>query len=273
MVRVSNVLIGTLNVLSATLSLSAIAISLYFRFHGGSECHKFIETPLLITGVVMFVVSIMGIMGSCGKMNLFLYLYLTVLFLCILGLIAFTVFAFIVTNEGAGKAISGRGYKEHKTGDYSNWMQNHIVNGKRWDRIKSCLVETHVCSKLAKQGGLTIAEFDKKKLSPIESGCCKPPGECGFEFKNATNWVVPKSGLAVPNSDCKTWSNQQNALCYDCDSCKGGFLGNIKQEWRYLLFFNIGTIVFVAIIYSTGCCASRNNRKDRKYEKYRGVYA
>lgn len=104
----------------------------------------------------------------------------------------------------------------------------------------------------------------------LQSGCCKPPVECGFEFKNSTNWTVPKSGPAVPDSDCNTWSNQQNELCFNCNSCKAGFLGNIKQQWKNLLIFNICLIVFVIIVYSTGCCASRNNRISRKYNRYGG---
>ncbi|KAK4756385.1 hypothetical protein SAY87_006512 [Trapa incisa] len=271
MVRVSNALIGTLNVLSAVFSLFAVGFSLYLHIHGGSTCYQFMETPLLITGVVLLAVSIMGLIGSCGKINFFMYIYLTVLFICIVGLIGFTVFAFIVTNAGAGKVVSGRGFKEYRLGDYSNWLQNHVVKGKRWERIRTCLAESEACSSLASQGSLTLALFNKKNLSPIESGCCKPPVECGFTFKNSTYWTIPKSGPAVADSDCNTWSNQQNALCFNCNSCKAGFLGNIKKRWKNLLIFNICLILFVIIVYSIGCCASRDNRSRRKYGRYGGI--
>lgn len=94
----------------------------------------------------------------------------------------------------------------------------------------------------------------------IQSGCCKPPAYCGLEFHNATYWTTPKRGPAVADPDCKTWSNGQEKLCFDCYSCKKAVLDNIRREWRLLALINIGIIVFVILVYSVGCCALRNNR-------------
>lgn len=103
----------------------------------------------------------------------------------------------------------------------------------------------------------------------FQSGCCKPPTYCGFEYKNATFWEVPKSGPAVPDSDCTTWNNDQAKLCYDCKSCKGGVLANIKKEWRHLVIFNSCLFVVITILYSLGYCAYKNNKSDNKYTRYR----
>ncbi|KAL7161041.1 hypothetical protein ACSBR2_041649 [Camellia fascicularis] len=53
----------------------------------------------------------------------------------------------------------------------------------------------------------------------MQSGCCKPPTNCG---KNA----------AGPDTDCKTWSTNEDKLCNDCESCKARVLENMRTEWR-----------------------------------------
>ncbi|KAF8005781.1 hypothetical protein BT93_K0151 [Corymbia citriodora subsp. variegata] len=258
MARISNTIITILNVLSAILAIVAIGTSAKLMVHSSTECQKSLQSPLLISGAILLVISLIGLVGACRRSNFFLCTYLTLLFLSILVLIAFTVFAFLVTNESAGKAVSGQGFREYQVGDYSNWIQNHLVNGGKWNEIRNCLVEADICTRLSEE------------VHQTESGCCKPPSYCGFEFKNATYWTVPKLGPAVPDSDCLTWSNQQETLCYDCKSCKGGFLANGKKAWRDLLICNVCLLVIFMVVYSVGCCASRNNREGRVYAKYRG---
>lgn len=103
-----------------------------------------------------------------------------------------------------------------------------------------------------------------------QSGCCKPPSYCGFEYRNATYWVAPKTGPAVPDTDCTTWSNEQTMLCFNCKSCKAGVLSNIRKEWRRLAIFNSCVLIILTLIYCIGCCATRNNRSSPKYTTHRG---
>lgn len=94
----------------------------------------------------------------------------------------------------------------------------------------------------------------------MQSGCCKPPGYCGLERRNASYWVVPKAGRVVAEPDCKAWSNKEEEMCFDCDACKKAVLSNIRREWKMLAMINICIIVVVILVYSIGCCALRNNR-------------
>ncbi|XWS37213.1 hypothetical protein CRYUN_Cryun19dG0024000 [Craigia yunnanensis] len=168
----------------------------------------------------------------------------------------------VVTNKGVARKISGLGFSEYQVEDYSDWLQDNFVNNNNWDHIRSCLSDSHVCKTLHSEA--TFSGFIKQKLSSIQSGCCKPPMYCRFVYKNATTWMVPKSGPDVQDSDCRTWSNDQRKLCYNCKSCKGGVLANIRKEWRLLAILNICVLILVIITFNIGCGIRKNRKSDDK---------
>ena len=63
-------------------------------------------------------------------------------------------------------------------------------------------------------------------LNP-QSGCCKPPSTCNFNYVNATQWVQKKN----PSADL------------DCV-----------------------VLALIIAVYSIGCCAFRNARRDDYYK-------
>ncbi|XXG79810.1 hypothetical protein AAC387_Pa09g0803 [Persea americana] len=216
------------------VSFLIIGFSLYIGvINGTSECEKEFYTLTLILGIFLLVISVLGLVGSCCRITFFLWLYLALMFFLILGLFAFTVFTFIVTNNGAGKALSRRGYNEYRLGDYSNWVRKRVTNERDWQKVKSCLVQ-------------------------MKLGCCGPPITCGFTHKNAMYWIIPNSGPASSDRDCSTWSNNHDRLCYECESCKAGVLTILKKGWRKIAIINVIVLVAVIIVYAIGCCAIRN---------------
>ncbi|KAJ9187335.1 hypothetical protein P3X46_002801 [Hevea brasiliensis] len=263
MVRVSNTVVALLNVIFLLVSLAVIAGGVYIHLHASATtCQKSLRNSLVILGVFLLLVSFLGLVGSCCRNNCLFWLYLILLFFMFVGLLVFTTFAFFVTNEDAGKALSGRGFKEHRLGDYSHWLQNHFVKGKNWDVLRSCLIEAKVCKAFTDDNNQN--DFLKKKFSPMEAGCCKPPAECRFQYRNGTKWTAAKSGPEVDDSDCKTWSNDPKQLCYNCNSCKAGVLSSIRKQWRILAIFLVCVNLFTLIVLSTACCAKRNNSLDKK---------
>jgi hypothetical protein len=92
------------------------------------------------------------------------------MFLLILVLFCFTIFAFVVTNKGAGEVVGGKGYKEYRLGDYSDWLRKRVESEKNWRKIKSCLVDSKVCKSLIDDGGRNtpVEEFYGKHLSSIQ---------------------------------------------------------------------------------------------------------
>nr|GMD38945.1 tetraspanin-8-like [Ipomoea batatas] len=169
------------------------------------------------------------------------------------------VVAPVVTNKSVGKALSGKGYNEARLGDYSHWLQKYVVNAENWDGIKSCLVEIDFCRNLAEDRG---PRFYKNSVAATQWGCCKPPIDCGFKSHNATYWTRPPKGGRSEEEDleCKKWSNVQTQLCFDCESCRKAVLYNIQKEWKKLAIINTSILVVVVVVYSVGCCALRSNR-------------
>lgn len=164
---VSSAIITILNLLTMIFSLLVIGYSVWLYTHDTSLCQRVLRKPLLFIGLALFVISLIGIMASYCRISIVMYLYLIFMYLSILALIVFTVFVIIVTYRGVGKQISGKGFKEYRLGDYSNWLQNHVFNRKHWGSIKSCLVDAHVCSALSGRD-YNAVNFDKHHLSPLQ---------------------------------------------------------------------------------------------------------
>uniref|UniRef100_B3TLS7 Senescence-associated protein n=1 Tax=Elaeis guineensis var. tenera TaxID=51953 RepID=B3TLS7_ELAGV len=268
MFRVSNNLIGILNFLTFLLSIPIVGGGIWLATRGSTDCEKFLQGPVIAVGVFLMVVSLAGLVGACCRVTWLLWVYLFVMFLLIVLLFCFTVFAFVVTNKGAGEVVSNRGYKEYRLGDYSNWLQKRVNNSKTWARIQSCIQDSKVCQSLQEKNQ-TFQQFANDNLSPIQSGCCKPPTECNFTYQSETSWA--KSTISnSSNPDCNAWDNNPSILCYNCQSCKAGVLANIKNDWKKVAIINIIVLVFLIVVYSIGCCAFRNNRRDDAYGGWKG---
>ncbi|OMO79317.1 Tetraspanin [Corchorus olitorius] len=264
--RLSNNLVGILNFVTFLLSIPILGAGIWLSREGVTECERFLDKPVIVIGVFLMVVSLAGLIGACCRVTWLLWVYLVVMFLLIVLGIVFTIFAFAVTNKGAGEVLSNRGYKEYRLGDYSNWLQKRVTDGKNWNKIKSCLADSKVCTDYSqKYLNLSPEEFYKEHLSAVQSGCCKPSNDCGFTYVGPTNWT---QGSAVStNADCNLWSNDINTLCFNCNSCKAGFIDNLKSAWKKVAVVNVVFLVFLIIVYSVGCCAFRNNRRDNHYQQ------
>ncbi|XP_037441468.1 tetraspanin-8-like isoform X2 [Triticum dicoccoides] len=245
MVRLSNTVIGILNAVTFLLSVPILAGGIWLRARAdGTECERYLAAPVIAVGVFLMLVSIAGLVGACCRVTCLLWFYLVAMFLLIVVLLGLTVFAFVVTHKGTGEAVSGRGFKEYRLGDYSNWLQKRVENDKNWNRIKGCLQDAKVCKSLEDK---TVDQFMSSDLSPIQS----------------------------TEPDCGAWSND-GALCYGCQSCKAGVVATLKRNWKRSAIINIVFLVFIIIVYSVGCCAFRNNRRDHRNGggyKQQGAYA
>lgn len=101
----------------------------------------------------------------------------------------------------------------------------------------------------------------------LQSGCCKPPTACGYGYVNPTLWLNPANPAADP--DCLLWNNDQTLLCYNCDSCKAGLLGNLRREWRKTNVILIVAVVVLIWVYLIACSAFKNAQTEDLFRRYK----
>ncbi|KAG5578537.1 hypothetical protein H5410_058671 [Solanum commersonii] len=199
-----------------------------------------------------------------------MYIYLWAMFFIIAALIGFVIFAFAVTDKGSGRPVMNRAYSEYYLQDYSGWLEERVSSQSYWEKISSCIRDSHGCGKMRRiYNGIpeSVEMFYLRKLSPIESGCCKPPTECGYVYQNETLWS-PGGGLVGADPDCVKWSNDQEQLCYNCDSCKAGVLASLKKSWRKVSVINIVILILLVIMYMVAIAAFRHNKRIDNDEPY-----
>ncbi|XP_019426847.1 PREDICTED: tetraspanin-6-like isoform X1 [Lupinus angustifolius] len=252
MYRFSNTLIGLLNLFTLLASIPIIGAGLWMA-KNSTTCESFLQTPLLVIGFVVLVISLAGFIGACFHVACALWVYLVVMLLLIASLIGLTIFGYGVTSKGGGVEVPGRVYKEYHIEDYSLWWRKRIEDPGYWNTIKRCILGSNTCAKVA---SWTPLDYMQRDMSPIQSGCCKPPTACTYNMDTVVNYQDP---------DCYKWSNDPTLLCYECDSCKAGVLENIRRNWHKLSLFTVFMLVFLILIYSIGCCAFRNTRAERDY--------
>ncbi|KAK2643277.1 hypothetical protein Ddye_025040 [Dipteronia dyeriana] len=270
--RTSNHLIGLLNFLTFLLSIPILGGGIWLSTRANNtDCLKFLQWPLIIIGVAIMVVSLAGFAGACYRNIFLMWFYLFVMFFIIAALIGFIIFAYAVTDKGSGRVVFNRGYLEYNLDDYKGtWLERRVSDNGYWAQISSCVRDSRVCPKLGRAiAGIpeTPEMFYSRKLSPVQSGCCKPPTECGYVYVNETGW---NSGgaLTSANPDCMTWSNDQQQLCYQCNSCKAGILASVKKSWRKVSVINIVVLIILVITYVIACAAFRNNKRIDNDEPY-----
>ncbi|XP_077217399.1 tetraspanin-6-like [Tasmannia lanceolata] len=246
----SNTVIGFLNLFTLLASIPLIGAGLWMA-KNSTTCESFLQIPLLVLGFVVLLVSLAGFVGACFNVPWALWVYLSVMLFLIAALLSLTIFGFVVTSRGEGVAVPGRIYKEYRLQDYSVWLRNRVKDAKNWSRIRSCILGSKACARLSVWTPLDYLERD---MSPIQSGCCKPPTSCSYGSNEM---------MVAQDQDCFRWNNAAGLLCYECDSCKAGVLEDVKRDWHKLSVLNVVVLVFLIAIYCIGCCAFRNSRRQQ----------
>ncbi|XP_021734068.1 tetraspanin-6-like isoform X1 [Chenopodium quinoa] len=246
--RLSNTVIGFLNLFTLLASIPIIGAGLYMA-KDSTTCENFLQTPLLVVGFIVLIISLAGFIGACFHVAWALWVYLVVMLLLIIVLMVITVFGFVVTSQGGGTQIPGRVYREYHLQDYSPWLRARVKDPKYWNNIRGCIFGSKTCAKVATW---TPVDYLRNDMTPVQSGCCKPPTSCTYGQDPV---------MMVQDPDCYKWSNDPNLLCYECDSCKAGVLESIRRDWHKLSVLNVVMLILLIGVYSIGCCAFQNTRR------------
>lgn len=164
MYRFSNTVIGYLNLLTLLSSIPIIGGALWLA-HSSATCESTLQTPLLILGFVVLLVSLAGFIGACFNVACALWFYLFAMLLLISALLCATVFGFAVTGGGGGTQVPGRLYKEYKPEDYSGWLRKRVSEDKYWRAARACVAGSKACTKLAMW---TPLDYLQRDLTPIQ---------------------------------------------------------------------------------------------------------
>ncbi|KAF8412566.1 hypothetical protein HHK36_000534 [Tetracentron sinense] len=264
----SNV-IGAINFIAMLLSVPVIGTGIWLATEPDNSCVQILQWPVIILGILILVVALAGFIGGFWRIPKLIYFYLVAMLVLIILLAVLVVFIYMVTVRGSGRLAPSRSYLEYRLDDYSGWLRRRVQRSYKWDRIRNCLSSTSMCAEL-NQTYTSALDFFDARIGPLESGCCKPPTECGYTFINPTYWISPINSAA--DMDCLQWNNEQTQLCYGCDSCKAGLLANLKKEWRRADIILTITLVALKCVYFVGCCAFRNAKTEDLFRKYKQGY-
>ncbi|KAG2323532.1 hypothetical protein Bca52824_016745 [Brassica carinata] len=278
----ANNLTAILNLLALLCSIPITASGIWLASKPDNECVDLLRWPVVVLGVLILIVSACGFIGAYQYKETLLAVYLCCMAILIGLLLVVLIFAFVVTRPDGSYQVPGRGYKEYRLEGFSNWLRENVVDSKNWGKIRACLADSNVCPKLGQQFITADQFFSSSIITPLQacclfslffyfyfetSGCCKPPTACGYNFVNPTLWRNPTNMAA--DADCYLWNNDQSQLCYNCNSCKAGLLGNLRKDWRKANLILIITVVILIWVYVIACSAFRNAQTEDLFRKYK----
>ncbi|KAF8753215.1 hypothetical protein HU200_011663 [Digitaria exilis] len=262
--------VAAINLVAALLSIPVIAAGVWLSTQADNACVQILQWPVIALGVAVLAVGVAGVVGAFWRLTWLLLAYLVAMLALVAALACLAVFVFAVTAGSSGRHVPSRAFLEYDLDDYSGWLRARLEDPGRWDRIKTCLAATPTCSDLNQTYATAQSFFEAAWLSPLQSGCCKPPTSCGYTFVTPNYWISPTSEGADP--DCATWSNEEDRFCYSCNSCKAGLLQNLRREWRRAdIILAVATVVLLAV-YVMGCYAFRTAKTDQLFRRYRQGY-
>ncbi|KAK3026956.1 hypothetical protein RJ639_040808 [Escallonia herrerae] len=239
-IKMQKLIVFPLTIISFLLSLPILFSVIWLLYMRHYDCENLLQLPKLQVGivaglvVVFFVSNIAVFLRSRLLMPALILVMVPLIVMLTVGL------ALVGAYKMESRSIPGS----------PMWLKSKVLSDESWNNIKSCIYDTRTCDDLiARSYVLKSYDFTTSKLSPIESGCCRPAANCDMVYVNATFWRKG-NGVQVDSStpydiDCDLWTNDQTILCYNCHACKQGFLKTIKGKWWKLGVFLVVMAIFL----------------------------
>lgn len=164
---VSNNITAFLNFVALMCSIPIIVAGVWLASKQDNECIRLFRWPVVLVGVLILLVSLAGFVGAFWNRQGLLALYLFAMAALIVLLLSLLIFAFVVTRPDGSYPVYGRGYKEYRLDGFSNWLKTYVGSPENWAKIRTCLSESDVCTKLA-SNYLTPDQFFQDDISPLQ---------------------------------------------------------------------------------------------------------
>ncbi|XP_006652030.1 tetraspanin-3-like [Oryza brachyantha] len=219
-------------------------------------------------GIGIFVMLVF-ILRCCSReqdnsINSLFRCYLVGVSVAVIALLGFVVFGFVAVGGVDLGQLTAHTYKLE---DYGGWLKGRVADPQYWAATAACLRdEEYVCrgdgagvtrrrQEDPKTGVVSdvvreLYSYEHRidamtslhKMPPIEAGCCTPPRSCAM-IRDDTNGTTT---TLTRNADCGRWSNDEETLCFQCDSCKAVFLDNTKKAWTAFVW--APTLALIALV-------------------------
>ncbi|CAN8266582.1 unnamed protein product [Cochlearia groenlandica] len=207
------------------------------------ECNRFATTPGIFVSLSLLAMTLTGFYAAYFKSDCLFRIHFFIFFLWMFVVVAKAVFVFCLHKETNPRLFPGTKIHEFRFDDYSGWVRRLVIKEDEWYRTRRCLVKDNVCNKLFSNQIMPVSEFYQMNLTPIQSGCCKPPLSCGLNYEKPNIWNMSSKYYNNLERDCKKWNNTANALCFDCDSCKAVIIADLHNT-SFSVTINILHIFF-----------------------------
>lgn len=247
-----------INVLAVLLSLALIALGIWLATRPG-DCEKYATVPVFLIGAFFLLVSVLGLFGAWFLLVPILYTYLVLTFVVLVGFLVLSIFIFVVTSQGGGYTVAGQTFKEYRLSAYSDYVQHRLNKVSNWNHLKAVIAASDNCVKF---DAVSPVDYPYSDFNPIQSGCCRPPAECGYAMTGNGTFATTSVPVSA-NPDCTRYSNDDSIKCYDCDSCKGGVAQELKKTGRIAGIVTLVIFLILVVILVTACHAG--HRVAREY--------
>ncbi|KAL1217518.1 Tetraspanin-15 [Cardamine amara subsp. amara] len=235
---------GVLPIFTFVLSLTLLGYAVWLLYMRSYDCEDILGLPRVQTLASVGLLAVFVFSNAALFLRRKFPMPALVVMVVILLLMLFIGLAYAGVNEMQSRRFPAT----------ATWFKLKVMDDVNWNNIKSCVYDKGACNDLI-YGTPNEKPYNRRKMPPIKNGCCMPPETCNMDSLNATFWYRRKDegapvettvmyngyggGMFRRVSDCEMWRNDWSILCYDCRSCKFGFVRSVRKKWWQLGIFLI----------------------------------
>ncbi|XP_075498685.1 tetraspanin-7-like [Primulina tabacum] len=264
MLSFSRILLVILNltILFSSLAQINVAKSLAHDSHR-KLCLQENAGAIAFNATFLLITSIIGIIGTSCKVKSLQAIYLWIMLILTVSSFVYVTFISVLMPRVSADRVWENSKDGYWLNEYQPALQKALINGKDWFTIRNCYVEFGLCNAWRNQSR-TMNQPTNQGRNYVELGCCYPPARCQLVQTNGTLWQTPKSGVDPNDKECVHWTiSDRVGDCYDCDSCKAGYLTKYQENWQQGTFMHIFRLVFLTVVSALALYAFNDDRNAR----------